>query len=153
MEPDRGEGRAADRLSMAQKAVGGLDYLSQRRPLEPEDLSRTLAGFLVARYFKVQRTGGFDSSGASPAEAARASAWQAYLEDAEGGQELLPPLKQIGVLAEFAASVGAFFEALKGSSRVDQSAAAALRETLESDYPAALPALLSDLSKALGQMP
>ncbi len=138
---------------MAERAVEGLAYLRQRRPVEPEDLRRTLSGFLVARFFKSQRTGGFVGIEGEGPEARRAQAWQAYLEDAERGQELPRVLKERAVLAELSASISAFLGALEASPEIDREAVAALREALDSDYPAALPGFLESLAQAIRGLP
>lgn len=145
--------RVEERRSMAERAVGGLGILKQRRPVELEDLSRTLAGFLVARFFKVQRTGGFENTQFEEAEIARALAWQGYLEDAEAGQELPRIIKDPKVLAELSTSVWAFLDALEASPEVDSEAKTALREALEGDCPAALPSMLANLAQAIRELP
>ena len=147
------EGREADRRSMAQRAVAGLEVLDERRPLEPEDICRTLGGYLVARFFKSQRTGGFDRADHGEAVLRRAEAWQAFLEDSERGQELPALLKDSAVLAELAASVGEFLEALSASPVVEADSTDKLREALESDHPATLPGLLAGLAEAMRGLP
>lgn len=147
------EERIEERRYMAERAVDGLAFLKERRPVEPEDLHRTLAGFLVARFFKVQRTGGFENAQIGGAEIARARAWQGYLEDSEGGQELPRILKDPDVLAELATSVLAFLDALEASPCVSSEAKTAFREAVESDHPAALPGLLANLAQAIRELP
>lgn len=147
------EERAAERRSMAERAVGGLGYLQERRPVEEEDLHRTLAGFLVARFFKMQRTGGFASAAFEEVDLQRARAWQGYLEDAEGGQDLPQILKDLNVLAELASSTRAFMDALRASPHVEPKAASSLRGAVEDDFPAALPGLLTSLSQAILGLP
>lgn len=147
------EGRDAERRSMAERAVGGLAFLKERRPVEAEDLRRTLTGYLVARYFKAQRTGGFEEAWFLEAETARAAAWQAFLEDSEGGQDLPRVLRDPGVLAELAASARAFLDALEASPHVDAGSAAELRRAVDNDHPACLPGLLADLAQAIRELP
>lgn len=141
--------RDADRRSMARRAVAGLSVLAHRRPLQVEDLRRTLEGYLTARYFKVHRKGGFHLEGHAQEVLLLAQSWQAYLEDAEEGQQLPPALKELGVLAELAASARVFLHALESASHVDARQAQVLRKALERQPPVALPRLLSGLAQAL----
>jgi hypothetical protein len=138
---------------MAERAAGGFAHLKERRPVELEDLHRTLAGYLLARYFKAQRTGGFEQTEFAEAELARARAWQAYLEDAEGGQGLPRSLRDLKVLAELAASASVFLDALDASPHVERDAAADLRRAVDNDHPASLPGLLAKLAAAIRDLP